>query len=173
MRYQDIRIPESLAGAGYLAVMSDRVVCGIYQGGMRFQYYDPGQSATAQLEDLEEKLLELRVFSQQEEFRAVRPYRGMEFKVRHIDDTLDLPPHFDEVHYLDQDRNRTKKLSGDYTAFTATGGGQYILPGDEHTCRVQVRTYLTESPESNGIQLPGDWRIVAFGSDDPAAKGAE
>lgn len=156
MKYQEIMIPVSLKGSAYMAVLTDQVLCGIWQGDLQFECQE-GQA------NLEDKLLELRVFSEQEEFRVWRQYRGEEFRTRYINDSENRMPFMDEVHMLDQNSTLTKDQGNGYTRFVTTGGGVYYLPGGNSTCRVKVRTYFSESEETNGIQIPKDWRIVAFG----------
>ena len=159
MKFTEFSIPDSLTGSAFIAVLTDQVICGIYKGRGLFE------TMNGPIQDMDEKLLELRIFNDQEEFRAFRPYRDMDFKCRYINDRDETKPYFDEVHYLDQDSNKTKPAAEGYTSFVTTGGGTYILPGDAGIRKVMVRTYLEESEETNGIQIPGDWRIIGFAKD--------
>lgn len=165
MKYQEMKIPVSLQGSAYLAVLTDRVICGIWQRDLQFEC----QEGPA---DLGENLLELRVFNAEEEFRAWRQYKGEEFRTRYINDRDNSLPFFDEVHVLDQNENLTEEKENGYVRFVTTGGGTYILPGDRTVCRVKVRTYLRGTDESNGIEIPYDWRIVAFGGKELQKKEA-
>jgi hypothetical protein len=117
-------------------------------------------------------LLELRVFSCEEEVRLWREDVGERFRVRTLKDCeekgiacMDDEPgepmdFFCEVQLLDIDRAR----SGDSANVRTTGGGTYSLP-KEIFCMVNpgliVRHYFGRYKET-GIACVKDWRCVGF-----------
>ena len=108
-----------------------------------------------------EKLLELRAFDKNGEFRAQRDLLGKPFKFREInaDNENQFDGKYEENHYLDIDTNYTFK--DDKTKKQATGGGQYHLPDDvKNMTMLKVRYYYTFSDE--GIAQKCDWRVVGF-----------
>ena len=112
-------------------------------------------------------LTELRIFNQDEEFRAIRFELGKEFRWRYINDKT-FASHlgnetdsfladmnnrkFDEIQYLDIDSERSEG-----TSYVTTGGGYYSLPV-ERAERIEVRNYLDY--DDNGIVKINDMRIV-------------
>ena len=114
-------------------------------------------------------LLELRIFTENDELKLYRSNIGTDFSWRYIDDndfenTLSGETNeflkvfknrvFDEEHYLDID---TTKSQG--THYTTTGGGEYTLPL-ENAEKVKIRNYLEY--DKNGIVFVSDFRIVGF-----------
>ena len=106
-----------------------------------------------------EKLLDIRVFDRDREFRAWRDNIAEGFLFRSLDDNYS-PLHFDEVHLLDVDTTRVQSTDGKTTFQTMTGGA-YTLPVPPDTNRVWVRTYF-EANRENGIEYPTDWRVIGF-----------
>lgn len=158
MKWLEIEFPAVLTGAQFLCVLTDQVVCGVYEGSRQFR----SSISTDALD--EEKLLELRIFDQDRELRVFRSYTGEDFKVRYLDDTTeDVSDFYDEEHYLDQDSTKTFDLGNGFTRFVTTGGGAYELPVSPSFRKVRVRTYLKES--LNGLQYAGDWRILEYVED--------
>ena len=107
-----------------------------------------------------EKLLELRVFDENGEFRAYRDLLGKPFKCREInkDNENQFAGSFKENQYLDID---TTKTFEDKTIKQATGGGQYHLPEDvKSKTMLKVRYYYCFNDE--GIANKCDWRLVGF-----------
>ena len=109
-----------------------------------------------------EKLLELRVFDENGEFRAYRDLLGKPFKFREINAENEKQfdgNYFEENQYLDIDTKYT--FEDDKTKKQATGGGQYHLPDDvKNMTMLKVRYYYTFSDE--GIAQKCDWRLVGF-----------
>ena len=107
-----------------------------------------------------EKLLELRAFDKNGEFRAYRDLLGKPFKFREIiaDNEDQFDGSFEESQYLDIDT--TMKFE-DETKKQATGGGQYHLPDDaKNMTMLKVRYYYRFTDE--GIAQKCDWRLVRF-----------
>lgn len=107
-----------------------------------------------------EKLLELRAFDKNGEFRAYRDLLRKPFKFRVINaDNVDqFDGSFEESQYLDIDTTREFE---DETQKQATGGGQYHLPNDaKNMTMLKVRYYYRFTDE--GIAQKCDWRLVAF-----------
>lgn len=107
-----------------------------------------------------EKLLELRAFDENGEFRAYRDLLGKPFKFREInkENENQFDGSFEESHYLDID---TTKTFEDETKKQATGGGQYHLPDDvKNMTMLKVKYYYKFSDE--GIAQKCDWRLVEF-----------
>ncbi len=112
-------------------------------------------------------LMELRIFNDDGEFKAIRFELGREFYWRYISDTdfrnklkcerdsflADFKNRiFDEVQYLDID-----KTISDGTSYVNTGGGHYSLPVEKAE-RILVRSYIDY--DDNGILSIDDNRIV-------------
>ena len=96
--------------------------------------------------------LELRLFDEYSEFKAVRANMGREFVWRYItDDDVPKDCTYDEVQYLDTAKN-------DSTKYTAIGGGEYEMP-DAGYDRVVIRHYGDYDKKSGMFSL-GDFRIV-------------
>lgn len=131
----------------YIAILSDRVVCGRVNDG----------AATPGSFD-EDRLLELRAFNTDGEFYQYRDCLKADFQiVREIDEHLGITAeHFDEVHYLDQTAQGVPCEEG--YAFYTTGGGRYTLPVSAR--KVLVRSYLKEG--LFGLRYYDDWRVVDF-----------
>ena len=95
--------------------------------------------------------LEIRLFEEHGELKAVRANIGRDFVWRYItDEGVGTDCTYDEVQYLDAAKN-------DSTEYTAIGGGRYEMPeaGFEH---VVIRHY-GEYDESGMFSLK-DFRIV-------------
>ena len=108
-----------------------------------------------------EKLLELRVFDENGEFRAYRDVLGKPFKCREINKKNEnlFAGSFEENQYLDIDTNY--KFKDDETKRQATGGGQYHLPEDaKDMTMLKVRYYYNYNSE--GIAQKCDWRLAGF-----------
>lgn len=114
-------------------------------------------------------LMELRIFSANDELKISRLNIGQPFQWRYInDDTFkqlisaqedDFLQKFsnriyDEEHYLDIDATKSEGVN-----YTTTGGGRYTLPV-EYAEKIKIRNYLTY--DENGIVIISDFRIVGF-----------
>lgn len=112
-------------------------------------------------------LMELRIFSEESEFRIFRYDLGSDFFWRYIDDTSfrqalsqeddeflkDFNNRiFDEIHLLDCDREK----SHGYSYFTRAGA-EYSLPA-ENAEKIMIRNYLDY--DKNGMLSVNDFRIV-------------
>ncbi len=107
-----------------------------------------------------DRILEIRIFNEEEERKLFRPDIQSDFTARTIRERENRYPFFDEYQYLDID---TKKgQSADTMEVTATGGGRYALPfTDIEDARIQIRYYLDHYPETGQARIK-DWRIVRF-----------
>ena len=77
------------------------------------------------LDGKEDKILEIRVFNENEEYKLFRTDIGKtDFYYRHICDEVETRDYFDEVQYLDIDTS----IGADSGIVTSTGGGKYNLP---------------------------------------------
>ena len=154
MSMWDMKLPEDLKNnAMFVAVLSDRVECGRVQQGMLH--------AANGITDAS-RILEIRVFTEEKEYRAFREALADDFQYRLLDDTgKKLTPYdvYDEEQFLDI--KSCKMLDNGFTCFTTEGGGEFRLPTDERITKVTVRTYLSEDPRT-GLSCAGDWRIVKF-----------
>lgn len=155
-------------GSDYIAVLTDRIDCGKYSGG-RFI------SASINEESDFDKMLELRVFNEDAEYRAWRDNLGeTSFKERiasddkYSGDGFGTP--FDELQYLDMDDGKTHIEEGRLFSVT-TGGGSYALFGKETTGKVLVRTYIKKG--IHGLEYACDWRVVGYRDADFTLPGKE
>ena len=130
------------------------------------------------------KLLELRVFNESHEIKAVRGSIGKDFQVRDSKDYNEVesqeaaksekpkkpaaePAAYGvqfERHYLDRDEKRSGQNHKDEGEqgflYRATGGGSYYLPENDFE-RVKIENFYKEDKET-GILYPFDYRIVGF-----------
>lgn len=143
-------------GNNYIAILSDKVDCGTFNG----EKFISAETKTESEPDFT-KLLELRVFNENMEYRAFRDNLGATNFGERIapEDIGKYSSTFDEFHYLDIDSNRTENEGKDNELFT-TGGGRYFLPEKENKRKVLVRTYL--KADDYGMEYAADWRIVGY-----------
>lgn len=100
-----------------------------------------------------DRLLEIRVFDESAEFRAVRDCMGAEFYARTLE--ADSENEIQEIQYLDIDDT---KSSGH--KYVTTGGGEYELPvADAKTITI---CNVIECDE-DGVYRVVDFRIVKVG----------
>ena len=96
--------------------------------------------------------LEIRLFDEHGELKAVRANIGKEFVWRYItDEDVSKDCTYDEVQYLDAAKNDSEK-------YTAIGGGHYYMPEAGYE-RVVIRHYGTYDEKSGMFSLK-DFRIV-------------
>lgn len=132
---------------------------------------DRADFTTAPVPDTD-RLLEVRAFSADGEFHAIRSVIGKnfscreisgdndstdEYSIRRIDGVDGYDGSYDEVQYLDIDTTK----SGEKEKRTI-GGGKYTLPDgvDAKANRIRVRYYYKFDVE--GIARKADWRLVGF-----------
>lgn len=139
----------------YIAILSDKIDCGTVSEG-KLVSADTGNEP-----DLN-KLLELRVFNENREYRAYRDNLSeLSFEERIVsDDPKKYSSCYDELQYLDRDDKRIT-AEGKGNELFATGGGRYFLPEKAIKKRkVLVRTYL--KADDYGMEYAADWRIVGY-----------
>ncbi len=114
-------------------------------------------------EEKQETLLELRIFSEIAEYKAVRSSigKGMRYRIQEDADETLAEKWFDERQYLDIHTGMTVKQSGtQYLVRTTTGSGPYTVPLSDLTdARIVVRNYLNYY-ETTGQAYVEDWRLV-------------
>ena len=104
------------------------------------------------LSDKEGKVLEIREFNKDKEYKLFRPQIDTEFRERISENKGEF---YDEIQYLDID---TKASSGKVTV--TTGGGKYNLPlHNKNNARIKIRYYI-DKYETTGQARVSDWRIV-------------
>lgn len=115
------------------------------------------------LQQKEEKLLDIRIFNKEKELRMFRGDIGRKFRGRMLEDTeavLHGQEFFDEEQYLDIDDRRSAGLFAREQKVQATGGGCYDLPLSGFAdAKVKIRDYLGYYEES-GQAYVKDWRLV-------------
>lgn len=106
----------------------------------------------------ENKLLEIRIFNNECEYRMLRGCIGEEFSYRYVDD-IDKD-YFEDYQRLDIDATKGK----DYGKVFATGGGKYSLPinlaSNGKDLFVKIHSYIKY--DDNGLAYIDDWRLVDF-----------
>lgn len=104
-----------------------------------------------------EKLLELRAFNNEMEYKAYRSDIGREFVIRCIKDDVDNRDTFEEIQILDIDTKASVSLPNGYVQ--ATGGGRYHLPLNHiEDAKIKIKYYL-EGKDTGQVRV-ADWRIV-------------
>ena len=158
-----------LADGYYLAAMTDQYLVGIWP---------PKDTAIDG-----EKLLELRIFNQEMEYKLVRGDISRKFFLRIIDERPGRPnceqrDFFEEWQYLDIDTSKGRRRGDGKTAakggdhseeegtVTTTGGGSFYFPFEKdvqpgHNARVCIRYYLGKYEETGQARVE-DWRVVGF-----------
>lgn len=102
----------------------------------------------------EDKLLELRVFDENSEYRRYRSTIDKPFYERKINDQTDDTQYFDEEQYIDIDSTRSEG-----NVRYSTGGGKFHLPKDKlNATKIVIRNYIEF--DGDGIASVCDWRIV-------------
>lgn len=149
----------------YVAFFTDKLDCGYCDNGI----------LNPKITDIEH-LLDIRIFSQDREFRATRSQIGNDFvwriaddsifkeKLKQIENKIDKDFEyrtFKENNYLDIDSKKNSTLDRGFYNVTATGGGSYSLPVDEKVTRIITQSYLNYS-DNDGSIIVADWRIVGF-----------
>ena len=107
------------------------------------------------------KLLEIRVFDKDSEYRLFRSCMGENFHLRvRSDKTEDIIKYFDDVYYLDIDE--VASLGLENAMVQTTGGGRYYLPLQNHgDAGIRIRYYLAQNA-STGVSEVVDSRVVEF-----------
>ena len=108
------------------------------------------------IDDLQEdKLIELRAFDENSEYRVYRSTIDREFYERFAEDTeISESEYFDTEHFIDIDSNfnqgNTRKT---------IGGGTFHLPlACANATKIVIRNYV--SYDDDGIASVCDWRII-------------
>lgn len=146
---------------------------GIGEGYLYAAFTDRLWLKTLPLADTEEdelsrlftRLLECRVFNENEEYHLVRTDIGHEFSVRKRSDTdIEEADYFDEYQYLDIDEPRTAELqkeAGKASYAQSTTGGIYELPLKKwKNGSIKIRNYLEY--DSSGKAFVADWRMAGL-----------
>lgn len=112
---------------------------------------------TDEVNDID-KLLEIRAFDEDGEFRAFRSVVKNDFKFRDIvdNDTSFADGAYDESHYLDIDTTRNSQNDLKF----AIGGGSYHLPEGVTATMLKVRNYYKF--DEDGVARKCEWRLVGF-----------
>jgi len=108
-------------------------------------------------------LLELRIFNDEKEFKAVRTQIGKAFKWRiaHEKDVeKDLYDYETQLLDIDSTKICEKKFDGINMTFTAAGGGEYIIPAQPDFDSVELVNYI-KYDEYGNMQFV-DFRIKRF-----------
>ena len=115
------------------------------------------------LEDKEEKILEIRIFNKDEEFKLVRTDISKDFVMRHRkDENLEERDYMDESQYLDIDTKKTGEMAEKGGYVYATGGGRYYLPENKvENLKIKIRYYFDRYKNSGQARIC-DWRVVGF-----------
>lgn len=133
------------------------------------------EESRGELNDILEKVLEIRLFHEDGEVRWFRSTIDKPLKRRDCLDDVNkaAKDYWDEEQYLDIDTQKTEALQNNKEntfIVHATGGGRYQLPGVVYNQnpKVTIRNYLEY--ESDGRCYVKDWRIVKFSPVDSKEK---
>lgn len=92
-------------------------------------------------ESWSERLLDVRIFDSEKEYRLFRGDVGKSFSETILDDSLG--DYFDDEQYLDIDIKRSAETYAENKKVKATGGGSYTLPLTEfQNAKLKIRNYL-------------------------------
>ena len=110
-----------------------------------------------EIDSQKDKILEIRVFDLDKEYKLFRTSVGRPFIDRLLEDDPEMD-HYDEVQYLDID-DSVRPADG---KVRSTGGGEYNLPMDEtKNAKVRIRYYLDKYSSTGQVRIK-DWRVVGF-----------
>lgn len=110
----------------------------------------------------EDKVLEIRIFNEEEERKLFRGDIGKHFHERRISDNDLKEDYYDESQLLDIDKKRSEESFLKTGRVRTMGGGSYYLPLQSmEDARVLVRYYLSRY-ENSGQARVCDWRLVKF-----------
>ncbi len=117
----------------------------------------------------EGKILEVRVFNKDKEYKLFRADLLDDFKIRLIDESEIKPKkddYFDQKQFLDIDTARSHELFQKKHRVKTTTGGDYYLPLDsfDKMPYVVVRQYFGIN-ERNGQAFINDYRLVDLKED--------
>ncbi|HJD36862.1 MAG TPA: hypothetical protein IAA00_08040 [Candidatus Blautia ornithocaccae] len=141
-------------------------------------YFQAGHANEKELGMLnQEKLLELRIFSQNQEIYFSRSCIGEEFQWR-IASEQDVSQEYYMVQYqtLDINRDKIKKAGnpkdpyGNSVLYT-TVGGTYALPAEVNADSSEIICYLIY--DKNGMAKIADYRLKGFAERNSAGRGSE
>ncbi len=109
------------------------------------------------------RLLELRIFSVEAEYRAIRGNIGQPLHMRKIFESatdIENETYFDERQYLDINQKKVQRDERGYKVWTTTGGGPYNLPLMHYEdAALKVRNYISYY-ETSGQAYVSDFRLV-------------
>ena len=121
----------------------------------------------------EDRLLDIRVFNKDKEYRLFRDNIASDFFYRLIDDTASDSEYKDkyiEKQRLDLDM---KKGKDDHGRVSAQGGGTYYIPLDipgDNESDLKVVVYNYVGYDDNGMAYIKDYRLVEFIKDEKITK---
>lgn len=108
------------------------------------------------VDDLQEnKLLELRAFDENSEYRIYRSTVDTDFYERYVEDSN----YFDTEQFMDIDSTANKGN----TRKTIGGGSFHLPPMYESATKIVIRNYIKY--DDDGIASVYDWRIVRLKED--------
>lgn len=111
-------------------------------------------------EALDQKLLDMRIFNENIEYRLFRTDAGKEFRISRLSD--EGRDFFDESQYLDVDDKRSEESFKRDGIVRATGGGYYRLPLESYrNAKVIIRNYV-DYDENSGQAYVKAWRLAGF-----------
>ena len=138
--------------------------------------YWPDMRASS-LDGKEDKLLEIRVFSEKEEWKLFRTDISKEFRMRYLSDEAAVDANGNKLdkmeasYYLDVDTDRSKGIfEKDGKVFTMAGG-KYYLPVDNSSKNkmedVKLKlVYYLDRYEATGQARVSDFRLVGIGKEE-------
>lgn len=133
-------------------------ILSIFAGGVFWESEDEFvKKCSCDREHAIERILEIRAYSKETEFHAVRDSIAEECTLswRVVKD-CDYDFYLDDVQYLDIDSSRSDAA---HCQYFATGGGEYTLP-IANAERVRIRNYFRY--DEDGLAQAVDFRIVGL-----------
>ena len=119
-----------------------------------------GETEKLLREELDEKLLDMRIFDEKQEYRLFRADAGSGFHARTLrEEGADC---FEELHYLDIDAKRSAESFAQNRIVRATGGGLYRLPLKSYNDLCVIVKNHVAYDEETGAAYISDWRLAGF-----------
>ncbi len=125
-------------------------------------YYPLSAENEAYLEkELGDKLLDMRVFNKNAEYRLFRGDISEELRSRTLNDVDNTMDTYMDEQFLDIDDKRSVKCFKESGMVRATGGGYYKLPLESfNDIKLVIKNYVLY--DANGQAYIKDWRMCDF-----------
>lgn len=107
----------------------------------------------------EDRILEIRIFDTEREYKLFRTDIGRPFRMRERDDGAE---YMEQEQFLDiHDKRSAELFETKHEVYTESGGSYYLPLAKFEGAKAVVRYYFKRNPETGQAEVC-DWRMVAF-----------